>query len=93
NCEYIKENGIWKIRTMRFDQLYDATPAQGWVDPDLVAPPDPQVTYPCQPDIPRTISYRYPSGYIVPFHYKHPVTGKKTTEEARNLSLKGASDA
>jgi hypothetical protein len=30
----------------------------------------------------------YPTGYIVPFHFKHPVTGKETSEKVRNSSLK-----
>ena len=29
-----------------------------------------------QADVPRTFNPRYPSGYIFPFHYKHPVTGQ-----------------
>jgi hypothetical protein len=31
---------------------------------------------------------RYVSGYIFPFHFKHPVTGKETTEAKRNARLK-----
>lgn len=31
---------------------------------------------------------RYVSGYIFPFHFQHPVTGKPTTEAARNARLK-----
>lgn len=88
NCEFIKENEIWKIKTMRFDQLYDATPAQGWVDPAIAVPQDSRSVSKCKPDIPRTTVTRYPSGYIVPFHYNHPVTGKKTTETERNSALK-----
>jgi hypothetical protein len=37
---------------------------------------------------PDPIDYNYPSGHILPFHYKHPVTGKKTSEEQRNKENK-----
>ena len=90
NCDYVKENGIWKIKTMRFDQIYDAVPALGWVEPELAAPLGTNIPSKCKADIPRDRSYIYPSGYIVPFYYKHPVTGKETTEAARNEAVKNA---
>jgi hypothetical protein len=31
---------------------------------------------------------RYVTGYIFPFHFKHPVTGKATSEAALNARLK-----
>ena len=90
-CEYIKEDGIWKILKLWFDEIYSATPKEGWVKPELVLPfnsPAFKAKAKCVPDIPRTIEPRYPSGYITPFSFKHPVTGKKTTEGKRNSSLK-----
>ena len=30
---------------------------------------------------------RYLSGYIFPFHYNHPVTGKKTSEAEHNAAM------
>jgi hypothetical protein len=86
-CEYIKENAVWKFQKMKFEQFYSATPKEGWVKPELLAPFNPTALSKCKPDIPRTINPRYPSGYIVPFRFKHPVTGKKTTEEKRKSSL------
>jgi hypothetical protein len=41
-----------------------------------------------KPDIPLTSDQRWVSGHIRPFHYKHPVTGKKTSEDTRNARLK-----
>jgi hypothetical protein len=91
-CEYIKEGGVWKIQKMKFDQIYKASPKEGWVKPELVAPFDPSI-YQTPPnikaDIPRTVFPSYPSGYITPFSFNHPVTGRKTTEELKNSSLKG----
>lgn len=64
----------------------------GLVDPKLVAAVDPNytMTHPAA-DLPRkSFNSRYPSGYIFPFHYRHPVTGEKTTEAQRNASIEGA---
>ena len=89
-CEYIKEDGTWKIKKLRFDLHYTATPARGWVRPEQAATIDPQyVPTMLEADIPRTFNPRYPSGYIFPFHYKHPVTDKETSEGARNSSIEG----
>ena len=89
--DYVKEDGKWKILKLRFDQIYTATPAQGWVKPERVATICPQSSLPrLEADIPCTVSSRYPSGYIFPLHYKHPVTGKETSEKKRNSSIKGA---
>lgn len=87
--EYVKEGTKWKFKSLRFDQVYSATPAQGWVKPDRLFIASPQANLPrLEADIPRTVSFRYPSGNIVPFHYKHPVTGKQTSEKKRNASIK-----
>jgi hypothetical protein len=92
-AEYIKEAGIWKIKKLRFDQLYSAHPATGWVSPDQLVPDDAEGMFPrLKADIPRTFSPHYPCGYIYPFHFKHPVTGKETSERARNKALKGDVD-
>ena len=92
-CEYVKQNGAWKIKRLRFDASYTATPASGWVAPERLVPTDTRapLTGP-QADVPRTFSPRYPSGYIFPFHYRHPVTGKKTSEELRNSSIDGVKE-
>ncbi len=90
-CLYSKEDGIWKIRKLQWNPIYMVPPAQGWVKAERMAAVDTeQPRKSARPDKPREIDTRYPSGYIVPFHYKHPVTGKKTGEEQRNASLKRA---
>jgi hypothetical protein len=43
-------------------------------------------------DIPRTFNPGYPSGYIFPFFYKHPVTGKKSSEEKINAAIEGVNE-
>jgi hypothetical protein len=90
-CEYIKEGGKWKILRLMWNPIYTAPPALGWVKPERVTTtftPGTGLGKAPKPDQPRHLDTRYPSGYIVPFHYKHPVTGKKTSEARRNASLK-----
>jgi hypothetical protein len=98
--EYIKENGVWKIWKLKWVPLYSCTPATGWVNPEKLTnrlPANQQPPgYPdwWRPDIPaKAIDYAYPSGYILPFHYKHPVTGKASTESKRNTLVMGGKKA
>jgi hypothetical protein len=90
--KYIKKDGIWRILSLMWNPLYTAAPDKGWVAPERLAaatPSRPQGTFSNthQPDKPRDVDARYPSGYIVPFHYKHPVTGKPSTDAQRNSLL------
>lgn len=90
--EYTKEDGKWKIKKFKWSPMYISLPAEGWVKAERVAALDPndKLSVP-EPDIPSTgFDSNYPSGYIVPFHYRHPVTGKDTSENARNASIKGS---
>ena len=70
-------------------RIYD-----GWISPEDIAGPMlqnqavPGATA-VAPDIamdPEDL--RYVTGYILPFHFKHPVTGKPTSEGERNARLK-----
>jgi len=98
--DFIKEKGVWKLWKIKWVPVYSAMPAKGWVKEERVLIPKPQAPPRepgettrlgwFEPDLPaRGIAYGYPSGYILPFHFKHPVTGKMTTEEKRNLRVKG----
>ena len=86
--DYVKEDGKWKIERIRWQPVYRAGLERGWAAPERVAARDPNSALQAPPpDVPDTRhTLIYPSGYIFPFHYKHPVTGKKTTEEKRNAS-------
>ena len=72
---YVKENGVWKIATIRAPFVM-YTSFEGWAKsatpntrPDSFLPP---------PDrMPTEVYLTYPSYYVVPFHYPHPVTGAK----------------
>ena len=86
--EYIKENGKWKIWKIMWNPTINAPPAVGWVKPERVAKITPEeLPKPPRADKPRDIDTRYPSGYIPPFHYPHPVTGKATSERKHNAAL------
>lgn len=71
--EYVKENGVWKISRL-WGPFRMYTSAEGWAKsatpntrPDSFLPP---------PDrLPSVVYLTYPSPYIVPFHFPHPVTG------------------
>ena len=78
--EYIKENGVWKIWKITWNCYIMADPTVGWITKERLAPPGAKASPPPIPDKPRDIQSRYPSGYIPPFHYPHPVTGKPTSE-------------
>lgn len=73
--EYVKENGIWKIKTLRASFSMYTSYKEGWqtsatpnTRPDSFLPP---------PDLPPTRIYlTYPSFFVEPYHYPNPVTGR-----------------
>jgi hypothetical protein len=70
--EYVKENGKWKFKKLFFNGIFSTPYEDGWVKTPHFAPgiKDKPVSGPDSP------SKGYPSGYIFPYHYKNPVTGK-----------------
>jgi hypothetical protein len=72
--EYVKEDGKWKFKKLQFYRIFITPYEDGWVKtPELR--PDLERGLPLA-DLPPTLDKPYPSGYNLPFHYKHPVTGK-----------------
>jgi SnoaL-like domain len=91
--EYIKENEVWKIYTLAFQMLYAFQPSKqkpAPKEPDIHDPDDRSgpANMKLSPDEWAEYDTQYPSGYIFPFHFKHPVTGKATTEGVYNNKLK-----
>jgi hypothetical protein len=83
--EYVKEGGKWKFKTLQFNRTYSLPPGEGLVKPERLVPMDPNKIA-VVPDLPRSVDPSYPTGYIVPFHFKHPVTSEVTSEGKRNAS-------
>ena len=88
--EYIREDGKWKILKLTWHPLFLVLPFEGWVKKERLTTKGIKLSssQAAKPDKPRDFDPRYPSGYIVPFHFKHPVTGKKTNEAKHNAKLK-----
>lgn len=90
--EYVKENGIWKMLTVDWIIYYNVDIPEGaWRGPESIGKSvgDPNFKPP-QPDIPfNPDDPKFKSGYIFPFHFTHPVTGKSTSESVRNAALLG----
>jgi hypothetical protein len=90
--EYIKKDRKWQILKLMWNSIYDAKPGIGWVGEGkattTMARSNSLVVNLPKFDKPRELDTRYTTGYIVPFHYKHPVTGKPSTEAKRNAALK-----
>ncbi len=88
--KYIKEKGIWKIFGIKWVIPYAVSVSGEWRMPEDVNRPylAGQWRGPT-PDVPiNREDMRYISGYIFPFHYNHPVTGKPTSENERNGRLR-----
>jgi SnoaL-like domain len=72
--DYVKEDGVWKIKKLHAYFTYYADYYKGW-DQGGDPAPGPIPGFP--PDLPPTETYGlYPNVYIPPYHYKNPVTGK-----------------
>jgi hypothetical protein len=71
--DYIKEGGVWKIWKLLFDDIFSSPVDEGWVKTPFISNP-PALTQP--PPVRGKDIRPYPSGYIFPYHYKNPVTGK-----------------
>jgi len=72
--EYVKQNGVWKIKTLHgYFRMY-AEYADGWAKKPV---PNTHPEKDLPPDRPPSVKYEtYPATFIPPYHYANPVTGK-----------------
>ncbi len=79
--EYVKQDGKWKIKKIHWCMTFHCPYTVGWVEPsrrvevkmDRPYRRNPQLKPEGAPE--ETL---YPSGFICPFHFKNPVSGRKT---------------
>jgi hypothetical protein len=86
--EYVKESGVWKILKLDFQMHYAYAPPKYPPSPMPATGDDSGQRFQLDPDEFAEYDIQYPSGYIYPFHFKHPVTGKTTSEAEYNSRLK-----
>jgi hypothetical protein len=71
---FVKQNGAWKMQSVRFYPRMIVDAAVGWAKSAKPAP-GPSKEFP--PDRPPSSSYEiYPKFAVAPFHFDNPVTGK-----------------
>lgn len=70
DVDYVKESGIWQFKKLHFYLTFRTPLDQGWVKIPVV-----HSMAAGTPDAPSTVYKPLPEGYIVPFRFKHPVTG------------------
>jgi len=71
--EYVKEDGKWKFKRLYFNLVFRTPYEDGWLRVPVVGQNGPDNTV--KPDASPTAYFPYPSGYRVPFSFKHPITG------------------
>ena len=76
--EYIREDGVWKISSLRLYTTMRTPYEDGWGKTALPMPgPVPGLP----PDRPPSVAYEaYPATFIAPFHYENPVSGPPAHE-------------
>jgi hypothetical protein len=79
--QYAREEGVWKIKVLNYHLVYQGTLESGWAHlPPQVGPFFKDV-FPKDPVGPDEVTLPAPAFWpatdVVPFHYVHPVTGKR----------------
>ena len=79
--DYVRENGVWKIKVINYNVVYHGPFEKGWAHTPLQFVQFFTETYPKNPAGPDALvepkPVIWPETSVVPFHYEHPVTGKR----------------
>jgi hypothetical protein len=73
--EYVKENGQWKFKKIHFNLTFQTPYEDGWLKTPVVRRAK---NYSVRPDKPPTAYRPYPSGFMVPFHWKNPASSRES---------------
>ncbi len=78
---YVNVDGVWKIKKLFYRAFWHGTMEEGWAHTPVDYVPNASVTYPEDPYGPDELLQNaprlWPETTTLPFHYKHPVTGKE----------------
>jgi len=75
--EYVKQNGVWKIRKLHWYTTFIAPYEGGWLNVSKKLVDDYALGRGVSPDRPPSETYDpYPGVYVPPFHFKNPVSGQ-----------------
>jgi hypothetical protein len=69
--EFVKEDGKWKFKKLFYGLHYRSPIEGGWAEMPVIASGAAPAS-----DAPPTAYHPYPDITLVPFHWKHPITGK-----------------
>jgi hypothetical protein len=80
--EYVKENGVWKIRKLHWYATFVAPYEGGWLNTGRQAVEDFAMGRGVTPDGPSSVAHEpYPGVFVPPFHYPNPVSGATGARE------------
>ena len=79
--EYVCEDGLWKIRILNYNVVFFGDFENGWAAWERTEIGRITTTWPEDPigadELISPSPGRWPMTPVIPFHYKHPVSGKK----------------
>ncbi len=81
---YRKVDGIWRIAVLNYLPQWHADFETGWANTKPEYVPFPKEVYPADPTGPDALiedAWLWPTHKVVPFHMKHPVTGREIVAE------------
>jgi hypothetical protein len=77
---YVKDGGVWKFSRLHYNKLWQADYHSGWSHSDAQLSPFTRA-FPEDPNGPDELLTEMPKFWpdtpVVPFHYPHPVTGRR----------------
>jgi hypothetical protein len=78
---YVRTDGVWKIKKLFYRAFWHGTMEEGWAHTPVDYVPNASQVYPDDPYGPDELLEKaprlWPETTTLPFHYKHPVTGKE----------------